>query len=94
MARLTAQEREQLAELGRRAQEEDQEDAGLELWVKDEKGRQVQLTGTRARKFLAQLGLDDDEQDPTDPGEGDADADPADPPPAAGSFWGRSGKKG
>jgi hypothetical protein len=69
------------------------DDAGggdVELWVKDEHGRETKLTGAHAKKWLKNLGLEDDE--PAG-GEGDsAEGDPAngDPPPAGSeSVWGR-----
>jgi hypothetical protein len=65
------------------------DDEGTELWVKDEKGRETKLTGAYARKWLRNLGLEDDE--PQGDGQGD-EPDPAqaDPPPSGGkSVWGR-----
>lgn len=68
------------------------DDSDLELWVKDSAGRETKLTGAHAKRWLKQLGLEDDppegsEGDPPEGGEGDP---PADPPPAgAESVWGR-----
>lgn len=66
----------------------------VELWVKDEKGRETKLTGAYAKKWLKALGLEDDEPpaDGQDPDGGDGKT-PEDPPPAGGStVWGRKGK--
>jgi hypothetical protein len=89
MARLTADERASLEALSKRAQEEDAEDSALEVWVRNDKGHEVKLTGSRARKFMSQFGIDDDEP----AADADADADGADqdaqPGGAGDSFWGR-----
>jgi hypothetical protein len=74
----------------------DADDAGsVELWVKDEHGRETKLTGDMAKRWLKKLGLDD-EPDPAgdggDGGDGQGGAPggaPADPPPAGDSVWGR-----
>lgn len=57
-------------------------DDDVEVWVKDEKGRQTQLRGGHAKKWLKNLGLDDDDDqgDGTDPeGPDDDDTDPEPP---------------
>jgi hypothetical protein len=71
----------------------------LELWVKDEKGRETRLTGAHAKRWLAKLGLDDDggdqDQGDGDGGQGDGQGDgrvPADPQPRD-SIWGRAARK-
>ena len=76
----------QIAELQKQLETEDD---GTELWVRDERGRETKLTGAYAKKWLKNLGLDDDEPDPADGGDG-ADPAQADPPPSGGkSVWGR-----
>lgn len=63
------------------------QDDDTELWVKDEKGRETKLTGAYAKKWLKNLGLEDD---PEPEGEGDEGGEGADPPPSGGkSVWGR-----
>lgn len=86
MARLTTQEREQLAALAEKAKAEEAEDQGYEIWVKNEKGHQVKMTGAKARKFMAQFGVDDDEDEPEDEGQGDEDDEPDDKPAGGGYF--------
>lgn len=66
MGRLTKQERDLLNELSAKAKAEDDEDAEYEVWVKNDKGHQVKLTGAKARKFMSQFGVDDDEQEETE----------------------------
>lgn len=63
MARLTKQERDLLAQLSDKAKAEDDEDNSYEVWVKNDKGHEVKLTGAKARKFMSQFGVDDDEDD-------------------------------
>lgn len=67
----------------------DDDGAETELWVKDEKGRETRLTGAHAKKWLKNLGLEDDEPEAGDGAEG-GDPGQQDPPPAgAESVWGR-----
>jgi hypothetical protein len=63
MARLTKAEREQLEALAAKAKAEDEEDNSYEVWVKNDKGHEVKLTGAKARKFMSQFGVDDDDDD-------------------------------
>lgn len=79
MARLTREELQaQLAEL-------DAEET-VELRVKDERGRETTLTGAHAKKWLRQLGLEDDEaQD-----EAGDEEEEQDPKPKSG-YFGRKG---
>lgn len=87
MARLTKQERETLAQLSDKAKAEEEEDSGYEVWVKNEKGHQVQLTGARARKFMSQFGIDDGDEEEDSQEEGD-DETPEDEPPASDKgYW-------
>jgi hypothetical protein len=62
--------------------------AETELWVKDEKGRETRLTGAHAKRWLKNLGLEDDA---SEGGEGDGGGDPPQDPPPSGaeSVWGR-----
>lgn len=67
-------------------------DDGTELWIEDEKGRKTKLTGPHAKRWLRNLGLDDDEAPADGSGDG-AEGDQQDPPPAGGSsVWGRKAK--
>lgn len=89
MARLTKQERDLLAQLSDKAKAEEEEDSGYEVWVKNDKGHQVQLTGARARKFMSQFGIDDDQDEDggEEPEEGGEEL-PADEPPASDKgYW-------
>lgn len=62
--------------------------AGTELWVKDEKGRETRLTGAHAKKWLKNLGLEDEATEGGEGAEGGSqDQDP--PPSGAESVWGR-----
>lgn len=88
MARLTKQERDLLAQLSEKAKAEDEEDSAYEVWVKNERGHQVQLTGAKARKFMAQFGLDDDEEAGEETTEESEEELPADEPPASDKgYW-------
>lgn len=89
MARLTKEERDLLATLSERATQEDQEDESTEVWVKNDKGHEVKLTGSKARRFMAQFGIEDDDEDQGDEGdEGDEGAD-KDKKPAGGGYFGK-----
>jgi hypothetical protein len=61
--------------------------AESELWVKDDKGRETRLTGAHAKKWLRNLGLEDDEAPEGTEGGGGAPTDP--PPSGSESVWGR-----
>lgn len=90
MPRMTAEERATLAQLADRQKAEDEADSGLEVWARNDKGHEVKLTGTRARKFLASFGLDDEE------GQGDGQAaeeeEEADDPPGGAGYFKSRGK--
>lgn len=96
MARLTKEEREQLAALADRAKAEDEEDAATELWVKNDDGHQIKLTGIKARRFMAKFGIEDDdeqeEEDPEDDGEQPAKA-KRDAKPAGSDSYFRTRKR-
>lgn len=95
MARLTAEERATLQALADRAKAEDEADASTEVWVKNDKGHEVKLTGTKARKFLSQFGLDDEDGDDDEPeGEGDEDEHDDAPGDKGGYFNKRPKNKG
>jgi|GraSoiStandDraft_4_1057263.scaffolds.fasta_scaffold1454149_2 hypothetical protein len=64
MGKLSDEQAAQLAELQALAEAPD--DPELELYVKDENGRETRLTGSHAQKWLKNLGLGDD--DATDAG--------------------------
>jgi hypothetical protein len=68
------------------------DDDDVELWVKDEKGRETKLTGAYAKKWLKSLGLEDDEPQGGDGDGSDGSEPPEDPPPAGNSVWGRKSK--
>lgn len=69
----------------------DSSDDGTELWVKDAQGRETKLTGAHAKKWLKQLGLEDDEAQ--DDGAEGGDGEGQDPPPRGGdSVWGRKSR--
>ena len=87
MARLTKEERDMLATLADRAKAEDDEDEGTEVWVKNDKGHEVKLTGAKARKFMAQFGVDDDDEDQGDDDQDDDDT--KDKKPAGGGYFGK-----
>jgi hypothetical protein len=72
----------------------DSEGDDVELWVKDQNGRETKLTGSYAKKWLKNLGLEDDEPqgDEGDPESGKGAPLEPDPQPAGASVWGR-GKK-
>ena len=63
MGRLTKQERELLAQLSEKAKAEDDDDKDYVIRVRNDKGHEVEMTGARARKFMAQFGVDDDEDE-------------------------------
>jgi uroporphyrinogen-III synthase len=91
---LTKAERETLASLTEKAKKQDEEEAGFEVWVKNEKGHQVQLKGARAKSFLKQFGIKDDDQEEEETEEETEEELPEDEAPAGdkGSYW-RGGKK-
>lgn len=61
-----------------------------ELWVKDAQGRETRLTGAHAKKWLKNLGLEDDAPEGGDGADDGGDPGQQDPPPAgAESVWGR-----
>jgi hypothetical protein len=84
MGKLTEKQARELAELQALAEAPDDE---LELYVKDERGRETRLTGSHAQKWLKTLGLgDDDEESAVDKAkddEGAPDKAEDDKPPAA-----------
>jgi hypothetical protein len=88
MSRMTKEERDMLAALSERATAEDQEDDATEVWVRNDKGHEVKLVGAKARTFLSQFGIDDDEGkgDDGDQGDGD-DGDQGDKKPAGGGYF-------
>ena len=92
MARLTTAEREQLAALAEKAKAEEMEDQGYEIWVKNEKGHQVKMTGAAARRFMAQFGVDDDEDGQDDEGDETEDEDEPDDKPVGGGYFKTRGK--
>jgi hypothetical protein len=90
MAKLNDEQAAMLAELQALADAPDEEP--LELYVKDEKGRETRLTGSHAQQWLKNLGLGDDEpegagdddkdgDDKGDDGDGGGDKPPAKQPP-------------
>lgn len=92
MARLTADERASLAALTARAQQEDEQDAGLELAVQTESGHTVKLTGDKAVRFARKHKLDFLLEEDSDDDEGEElEEDPA--PAGAGSIFRGRGKK-
>lgn len=97
MARLTKQERDLLEQLAQRAEAEDADDADTEVWVKNDKGHEVKLTGAKARKFLAQFGVDDDDDDQGDGDQGDdddqGDDTKKDAKPKGGGYFGKRATK-
>ena len=60
MGKLSDEQAAQLAELQALAEAPD--DPELELYVKDENGRETRLTGSHAQKWLKNLGLGDDDR--------------------------------
>ncbi len=86
MARLTKQERDLLAQLSDKAKAEQEADSSYEVWVKNERGHEVKLTGSKARRFMSQFGVDEDDDAPEQESE-EAEEEP-DPAPAgdAGYF--------
>lgn len=78
----------QIAALQKQLEDDDE---GTELWVRDEKGRETKLTGAHAKKWLRQLGLEDDEepQDGTEAEGPDGGDGQQDPPARGNSVWGR-----
>lgn len=68
-------------------------DDGLTLVVEDERGRKTHLSGPHAKRWLKNLGLDDDEGAAPE-GDGDPEGgQESDPPPAGGAtIWGRKAK--
>lgn len=84
MGRLTKEEREMLTALSERAQAEEEQDSSTEVWVKNDKGHEVKLTGAKARKFMAQFGVDDDDE-----GEGEEEEEEttSDRKPAGGGYF-------
>jgi hypothetical protein len=61
----------------------------VELWVRDDKGRETKLTGPHAKRWLKNLGLEDDEPQGDGDQGGDGGGTPPDPDPSGGSVWGR-----
>lgn len=67
-----------LADLSKRAQDEDEKDSDLELWVETQGGHKVKLTGAKASAFARKHGLDldeDDDQEDDDAGEEELEKD-------------------
>lgn len=60
MAKLTAEQQRQLADLQALADAPDDDE--FDLVVRDEKGRETRLTGKHAQKWLKNLGLGDDDE--------------------------------
>lgn len=58
----------------------------VEVWVEDDRGRKTKLTGGHARKWLRNLGLEDEEPDD----EEGTETEQQDPKPKAG-YFGRKG---
>lgn len=73
-ARMSAAERAQLADLAKRAKDEDDQDSGLEVWAEKD-GHRIKLTGADARRYRAKFGLDDDEEE-----DGELEGEPAGEP--------------
>lgn len=92
MARMTKDERAQLDALKEKADAEEAADASTEVWVKNAAGHEVKLTGSKARKFLSQFGLEDEEGEEQEEGEEGEEADP-EPAGAGGYGFGRRSKK-
>jgi hypothetical protein len=91
MARLSAQERKMLADLSKRAQDEDEKDSGLELWVKTQAGHEVKLTGTKASAYARKHGLDlDEDDDQEDEDGGEEELEPKEKKSGGGYFKGKS----
>lgn len=69
----------------------DQADTDDEVWVKDDNGREVKVSGRRATSILGRLGLlDDDGDDDDDAGDDDAGDDvDDDKKPAGGGYFNR-----
>jgi hypothetical protein len=89
---LTKAEKETLAALTEKAKKHEEEENGLEVWTKNEKGQQALLKGAQARAFLKNFGIGDDEDEETE--EETEEELPEDEAPAGdkGSYW-RGGKK-
>lgn len=87
---MTKEERDLLASLSQRAEEEDAATEGLEVWAENDKGQKAKLTGSHAKKFLASFGLDDDA-----PADDDGDGDQgdggtkSDKKPSGGGYFGK-----
>lgn len=86
MGKLTEDQARTLAELQALAEAPDEDN--LELYVKDEKGRETRLTGSHAQRWLKNLGLGDDgdesgdDDGKGDEGDGAGDGGKGDEPPA------------
>jgi hypothetical protein len=61
MAKMTAEQKRQLAELQAIADAPDDND--VEIYVRDERGRETRLTGSYAQRWLHNLGLIEDESE-------------------------------
>jgi hypothetical protein len=78
----------QIEALNKQLETADDDGDSTELWVKDAQGRETRLTGAHAKKWLKNLGLEDDESQ-GDGADGDGQV-PTDPGPAGSeSVWGR-----
>jgi hypothetical protein len=59
-------------------------DTNDEVWIKDDSGREIKVTGRRATTVLSRFG--DLFQEPSADGEGQGEGDEEDPKPAGGYF--------
>ena len=71
----------------------DTADTDDEVWVKDDKGREVKVSGRRATGILAKLGLlDDDDAGDDDDDQGDDDDAKKDDKPAGAGYFNKRAK--
>lgn len=91
---LTKAEKETLAALTEKAKKHEEEENGLEVWTKNEKGQQALLKGAQARAFLKNFGIGDDEEEAEESGEEKKEEETLsddEPPASSGGYW--KGKK-
>lgn len=74
----------------------DKADTDDEIWVKDDNGREIKISGRRATSVLKRLGMHDitdgDEPAEGEPAEGDGDPEADPDPEPAGGYFGRRRK--
>ena len=64
---LSAEEQKTLEDLQRKASEPD----SVDIWVRNESGKAIQVSGAYARKLLQEFGLEDPDPEPDGDGDGD-----------------------